>query len=535
MRTRSRDACLIFIFSLPLFLAGLGNREFIEFECRFGLFAKEMLRNGLSTFPTVYGAPYPDYPGLQTVLIVLASLPAGEVTIFTAVLPTAVFAGLTLAFTYLLGASRARRLGILAVLLALATDAFFSSARSTSLDHFLAAATAFTAWAAWSCRRPAALWGCIALGLAVGFAFRGPLGLVVPASVVLVRFALAGDWKRTAAAGLLATFLLALCLALLWLAAERAGGEAFRRRVIGIQSFDRLTENLAKPFYYYWLRAPGVYALSFPLACVAAAVSFEKVRRGRDAESRWLRFLLGWILVILVGLSLPATKKDRYLLPVVPAASLLAAGLFVDPAGGRAARVLEWLLPRLCLLAPWVCLVAFLLLPPVAARLGHSVEFPRVQGALLSALGAASALAIFKVSREGARKQAALFAVGVLALATLRAFLVEPVALTLESSSDFVRKVEAVRGTGPLVFFQIGPDTEDIKYAVNLERDVRPIFLGTLEEVAALAAPACIVTLKENERPLQEKFGDAFRVLVEGKLGHRPSIAFTVAPRGTGR
>jgi 4-amino-4-deoxy-L-arabinose transferase-like glycosyltransferase len=104
---RTRDSLLIFAGALLLFMVGL-NPEFIGFQSRFGLFAQEMFRFGPSYFPTTYQNPYPDYPGTSTFLIYLVSKLVGQVTPFTAILPTAVTSALILVLTYRIGAIRSR-------------------------------------------------------------------------------------------------------------------------------------------------------------------------------------------------------------------------------------------------------------------------------------------------------------------------------------------------------------------------------------------------------------------------------------------
>ena len=85
---------LVFLISLCLFLTAQINRELLQFESRFGLFAQEMLHNGLSFFPTVYGQYYPDYPALHTVLMTLSARLFGHFSVIAVLLPSACAAAL---------------------------------------------------------------------------------------------------------------------------------------------------------------------------------------------------------------------------------------------------------------------------------------------------------------------------------------------------------------------------------------------------------------------------------------------------------
>jgi 4-amino-4-deoxy-L-arabinose transferase-like glycosyltransferase len=137
----SKSASLwIFLFGLAVFAIGY-RPEFISFQTRFALFAKEMLLNGPTWFPTAYGTPYPDYPATSTFLIYLFSLPSGEVTPFISALPTAITSALILVVTYRTGALRSRRWGVSAAMVLILTWEFVSDSRSISLDQYTSLAT----------------------------------------------------------------------------------------------------------------------------------------------------------------------------------------------------------------------------------------------------------------------------------------------------------------------------------------------------------------------------------------------------------
>ncbi|RDE49615.1 MAG: glycosyltransferase, partial [Candidatus Accumulibacter meliphilus] len=129
------------VVGLLLFTLGLWGQEFVGFETRFAVFAKEMLRAGVSIFPKTYGEPYPDYPATSTLLIWLGSLPLGEVTKFTAILPTAIASALNLALTYRLLSYVSRQWAFVAVCFELLTATFLVEARAISLDQMLATIT----------------------------------------------------------------------------------------------------------------------------------------------------------------------------------------------------------------------------------------------------------------------------------------------------------------------------------------------------------------------------------------------------------
>src|SRR5262245_54807897 len=217
---RWADAAAIFACSLAAFTIGLAP-EFISFQTRFAVFAQNMLRDGPSYFPTLYGVPYPDYPALPTIFIWLLSKPLGRVTPLTAILPTAVASALILVFVYLIGALRSRRWGLYAVLMTLLTYAFVFSARSIAPDQYTALATAASFCICYSAsvagRRRRLAWLPL-LGL-LGFACRGPIGLIVPAAVVATYYLVRREYRTLLVIVVGAAALLAACGGLLLAAA----------------------------------------------------------------------------------------------------------------------------------------------------------------------------------------------------------------------------------------------------------------------------------------------------------------------------
>ena len=180
----NRDSLLIFALGVLVFTVGL-NTEFIGFQSRFALFAKEMLNYGPSFFPTTYRNPYPDYPAASTYLIYLLSLPFGKVTVLSAVLPTAVTSAFILVFTYRIGAMHTREWGIYAVLFAFFTYNFLSESRSISLDQYTSLATVLCFYLSYSALlsgKRKRLW-LVPFLFVVGFSFRGPIGLVIPTAI----------------------------------------------------------------------------------------------------------------------------------------------------------------------------------------------------------------------------------------------------------------------------------------------------------------------------------------------------------------
>ena len=161
----------------------------------------------------------------------------------------------------------------------------------------------------------------------IAFCFRGPIGLVIPTGVVCTYYLLHGQWKKFFQIGLTAFILLLICTAGLLALAYHVGGNTFMQDVLRMQVAGRI-DNYYRPFYFYFTDSLINYAIAFPIAVIMMAMIM--ISKKKLLEWKFLLSCMGWILVILIGMSIPGDKKVRYILPIVPATSLIAAFLFVD-------------------------------------------------------------------------------------------------------------------------------------------------------------------------------------------------------------
>ena len=58
---------------------------------------------------------------------------------------------------------------------------------------------------------------------------------------------------------------------------------------------------------------------------LAVSRMLGRSRLPEDDAASFLRYLIGWTLIVIAGLSVPDARKVRYLLPIVPAIAALAA------------------------------------------------------------------------------------------------------------------------------------------------------------------------------------------------------------------
>jgi len=469
-------ALSLFFISLILFTWGVASQEIVSFESRFYLFALEMWRHGITWFPTSYQQPYPDYPVTSTLLIYFAAKLFDGLNKFTAVLPSAIAAALTVSLTYLIGALHNKRFGWYAVLFLCMTVAFIKNARSLSLDMYPTAITAlcFYCLQVADSRQKSFPLPWLWLLLAISFAFRGPIGFIMPAGVVCVYYVVAKRFKRCLQFGIGATLTLLLCILLLLSLAYHTGGLPFVHDVLTMQIFGRMEKNAVVPWYFYFTESFGAYALSFPVAvvgwisrhCEAAkrpkqSNSFFRLPRPQTTRARNddcvipLTQLTAWAFIILVGISIPGDKKIRYVLPMAPALALLASYFFMTVIKRK------------------------IILPTFTF----------------------------------------IFIVAYLAI-------VEPIELAIDKTRDFVVQVESMRlkKHAKLVFYQEGRDGLPIKYLVNMTQEEQPIFIDDVKKLLSLQGHAIFIISQANFAKLPPAVLSHLQIKLRGKIGHKEVV-----------
>jgi len=524
-----RNSILIFVLGLLVFTIGL-NPEFIGPQCRYGLFAQEMLHYGPTYFPTTYHNPYPDYPASSTYLIYLLSLPLKKITMLSGVLPTAVTSALILVLIYQIGAAQSEKWGIYAAIFALFTHEFLVQSRSISLDQYTSLATVLCFYLAYS----AALYGqrirlwLIPLLFVAGFLFRGPIGLVIPAAVTCGFYLWEKQYRKCLLFSLAAVLMFGLCTVLLLAAAYQQGGSDLVGRVAGAEATGRLN-YYAKNYAYYFIRGFTAYAVSFPLAVITLIVLRRNIFKRDSLNDRLPGHLAFWTAIVIVGMSIPGTKKTHYILPVVPPLSLLASYLFVRSEADAFVIKVRKAFLGICQILPVVIIVATVV---SFTPNKHFTAVPVFSGLVTLAL-LVGLVAVTRTRKFREHSQDGLIFVPVAALSFIifNTGIVERMVYLHERTKPFVEKVEALHASQPgkIAFYRIGPDKEDLKFSTNLSRPIETEFLTCLKPLLNSASIYYIIAEPRvfSELPADER---AFaQLLARGKLGHREVVLFTLS------
>ncbi|MEX5495310.1 phospholipid carrier-dependent glycosyltransferase [Pseudomonas asgharzadehiana] len=524
--TIRRQSLGLGLLALLLFIAGSWHQAIIGFDSRFVLFAQEMLRHGPGFFPTTYGQPYADYLATSTLLTWLLSLPLGQVTSLTAWLPTAIASALIVVLVYRLTAPYSRRWGLLSIALMLLSSTFISETRAVSLDQMLAAITLTVFYLGYAHDHFGAgkrlHW--LYLLLILGFAVRGPIGLVVPTGVLCSYYLINRQWRQLLSFGLLALALLVACVGLLLLMAKLSGGESFMQDVIRMQFLGRMdgSEGSSSALYYF-TSSMGNYALAYPLALlVLLAVALGGRHSPQPAEKLLLYCAAAGVLVML-GLSIPQAKKARYVLAMLPMAAIIAAYPFQVAQG----RMFAWL--RGLMLTLWALLPALLISALLFARSRYPEQLSHLTWVfgLLGLLQALSLLALFK---PRLRPVGPAFA-AVLAVWATYILVVEPLERVLYDTRTFTLRVheQVMQQRAPVVLHGLGKDAKAIKYMVNLDCDQVPLFTQQASDLTPLQGPAWLVMSQADFEALKDPRFASIKPTLMGEFDKNPYVLLHLA------
>jgi 4-amino-4-deoxy-L-arabinose transferase-like glycosyltransferase len=489
------------LLALVLFIAGNWHQAIIGFDSRFVVFAQEMLRHGPSFFPTTYGQPYADYLATSTLLTWLLSLPLGEVISLTAWLPSAVASACIVVLVYRLTAPYSQRWGVLSIAMLLLSSTFISETRAVSLDQMLAAVTLAVFYLGYAHDHFSAakrLHWVFAL-LMLGFAIRGPIGLVIPTGVLCSYYLINRQWRQLFSFGLLALALLAACIGLLLLLAKLSGGEDFLHEVIRMQFLGRMDGSEGSSgVLYYFTSSLGNYALAYPVALLVLLAVMSGGRRAADPALKLVLYCAAAGALVMLGLSVPQAKKARYILPMLPMAAIIAAYPF-QVAQGRLFSGLRGLM-----LVLWTLLPALLAGGLIAARRRYP-ELLADLGLMFGLLAVLQGLAVLALFKARLRAVGPAF-VAVVAVWTTYISVVEPLERSLYDTRTFTlaAKEQILQQPALLVLHALGKDAKAIKFMVNFNCDKVPLFTQLPVELQPLQAPAWLVMSQEDFQNLTD-------------------------------
>jgi 4-amino-4-deoxy-L-arabinose transferase-like glycosyltransferase len=317
----------LFFFGLAYF--GLIGAD----EPRYAQVAREMLARHDWITPTLGGKPWLEKPPLYYWQAMVAYSIFG-VSDWAARLPSAVDATMMVIAIYLFLKRFRPGFELDGALMTAAAAGVIGFARAASTDMPLAGmfAIALLAWYAWyesSLRRYLAIFYCF---LAFGMLAKGPVAPALAAMIIVVFVAAKKDssllWRTLWIPGIL----LFLVVSLPWYVAAQWRNPQFFRIFVLQHNLARFGTNLyhhSEPFWYY---VPVALLALIPWTVFVVASVWETVRVWWTERQEMLKsedalnvFLVIWLLVPVVFFSLSRSKLPGYIVPALPAGTVLLA------------------------------------------------------------------------------------------------------------------------------------------------------------------------------------------------------------------
>jgi 4-amino-4-deoxy-L-arabinose transferase-like glycosyltransferase len=297
-------------------------------DTRFPVMARDVLVNGHWLVPVLPdGTPHLAKPPLVVWLIALASWLAGTVSVRTAVLPSLLAAIGVVLLTYWLG----RRLfdrdaGVVAGLTVATCVGVYEMAHSSMPDmtQLVAGTGALAVYVAsgFGDRRAwlVAFYGLLGLGsLAKGAAGFIPLAIVLVDTIIA--HGVVGLKRLVSIPGWV---VLAAIAVPWWVVAAGIGGQ--KEFVKGVVLNDQLLYYFVRPGWgWRTILEPLIFAITVLLPWgLLLPFAVGRVQREADLETvRRARLLLVWLATVFAIIAVSAQQRQRYYLPLCPAAALL--------------------------------------------------------------------------------------------------------------------------------------------------------------------------------------------------------------------
>jgi 4-amino-4-deoxy-L-arabinose transferase-like glycosyltransferase len=360
----SADWLLLAGFCAFLFFFGLAFFGLIGAdEPRYAQVAREMLARHDWITPTLGGKPWLEKPPLYYWQAMLAYRIFG-VSDWAARLPSAVDATLMVVVIYLFLRRFRPGFQLDGALMTASAAGIISFARAASTDMPLAATftIALLAWFAWhetESRRFLALFYCF---LALGMLAKGPVAPLLAAMIIVIFAGATSDYRLLARTLWLPGILLFCAVVLPWHIAVQIKNPEFFRVFILQHNLARFGTNLyhhPEPFWYY---VPVTLLGLIPWTVFVVASLEETIRVWRktrtqilDSERALDVFLVIWVAVPVAFFSLSQSKLPGYIVPALPAGTLLLAEYVRRRvAEGESPRILQIVLHAITAAAPIV-------------------------------------------------------------------------------------------------------------------------------------------------------------------------------------
>ncbi|HET7442386.1 MAG TPA: glycosyltransferase family 39 protein [Terriglobales bacterium] len=302
-------------------------------EPRYAQVAREMLSRHDWITPTLYGKPWLEKPALYywQAMVVYSIFGVSD---WSARLPSVFNATLMVFAVYFFLRRFRSGFHLDGALMTAACAGVIGYARAASMDMALAVCftMAMLAWYAWyETGQRAHLAGCYFF-LALGTLAKGPVAPFLAAIIVLIFAFVQGNLSKAWRSLWIPGIVLFCAIALPWYVAVQIRNPQFFRDFILQHNLERFSSNLYHHIQPFWYYLPVMLLALVPWTVFVIAAAIETIRAWR-AEGKALFqsgdalnvFLLIWLIVPVLFFSFSQSKLPGYILPSVPAGTLLLA------------------------------------------------------------------------------------------------------------------------------------------------------------------------------------------------------------------
>ena len=325
-----------------LYISALGMRDFwAPVEPRYGEIARAMFVKREWIVPTINGDLYTDKPILYFWLALIGAKIFGGVNEWTVRLPAAL-GGVGFVFgTYLLGRDFFNgRTGFIAAAILSTCMRVVWEARWAHVDMVFCAFFVFAVYSGarslFHKGRPHEILFTY-LFLALATLTKGLIGVVLPGLLFLAVMLVRREWRLIFVLKLHLGLPLFFLIAAPWFyLVTRATDGKWLADFIYIHHIQRYTAGAGhrQPFYYYLTTLPADF-LPWTIFLIPALFAFRPYRR------RWadpvVQFFVLWFFAVFLFFTFSDTKRDLYLLPLMPTLALFVGRYFDDLATGKIA------------------------------------------------------------------------------------------------------------------------------------------------------------------------------------------------------
>jgi 4-amino-4-deoxy-L-arabinose transferase-like glycosyltransferase len=369
-----------------VWLPGHARRDLWEpDEARYAYIAREMQQDGHVAVLYRSGELYAHKPPLMFWAMRVSSLlTGGSVNRVAARLPSLLGVIMTLwAVTSIARLWDGPRTAVRAGLIAATTYLVWNQANWGQIDMLLCGCELMGLWLLLAGDRTPhglrSLGAFVFFGLAV--LAKGPVGFLVPCGAYLSMHAVARDWRPVARLHWVWGLLVVAAFPAVWLlmAWHEGAPPAYFHELLFKQNVQRAAGELGhvRPWYYF---AQYLVLDGLPWSLLAPA-AYSILRR--DAATRtWRRQALAWMAFVVIFFSIPASKRNLYILMAYPALSIVVAGAWTRAEGQRSRLACAGIgLLAILLLAPAIAIAVlrwresmpvevWMLLPPAGVGVG---------------------------------------------------------------------------------------------------------------------------------------------------------------------